>query len=493
MAIAQRAEPAPGALAKPEHRSRWRWLPDAAGLVVIGGILLAFWLEFGKLFPLVEFNFWIVPRFPLSTEIGDRLSDVLTFANVYHTRTIPLFWSSVAGHACGTNVSCVNAVVYLPVVLASVGLFAVARVFRLPASVATAVVAVFLVSEPNYAVNAWQATQHDRWAALATVACLLAFFFAARYVRRTWWSLLGWTVGLTILGLAAMNTKEAAWIVLPLAVTTPLLVARDRRQAINTALVLAIPVIVMAIDAITQYVIADRDPHVNGGSIGDNLRTLTTYAVPGGLAVAVVLLVLCAAAAGYVLHERCRAPDAVVTLRLAAWLWIAVAIGWAIPIRTQIASAFYMYVPLATAALAVALTLRAGYLALPRHRTAPYRYAAAAVTAGLCAWFVGGVLTNRIDQYTQVAQVNTTWRQGLPRIGEIRAQHPNDRIAFATPQDIPNAYQFTTSGIATDLFRFTGDQQPVDQLYGTAAGTACGTPGTVVIKLNNRMQATGTC
>ena len=94
----------------------------------------------------------------------------------------------------------------------------------------------------------------------------MAFFLAARYVRRTWWSLLGWTLGLSMVGLAAMHTKEAAWIVLPLAVTAPLLVARGRRQAVNTALVLAIPVIVMAIDAITQYVIANRDPHVNGGS-----------------------------------------------------------------------------------------------------------------------------------------------------------------------------------------------------------------------------------
>ena len=493
MAVVQQAEPAPGAAAGAEGGRRWRWLPDAVGLLVVAGILLALWLEFGSLFPQVEFNEWIVPRVPLSTELGDRLSDVLTFANVYHTRTIPLFWSSVAGHACGTNVSCLNAVVYVPVVLASVGLFAVARVFRLPASVATAVVAVFLVSEPSYAVLSWQATQHDRWAALATVACLLAFFLAARYVRRTWWSLLGWTVGLTILCLAAMNTKEAAWIVLPLAVTTPLLVARDRRQAVNTALALAIPVIIMAIDAITQYVIANRDPHINGGSIGDNLRTLTTYAVPGGLAVAVVLLVLCAAAAGYVVHERRRAPDAVWTLRLAAWVWIAVAVGWVIPIRTQIASAFYMYVPLATAALAVALTLRAGFLALPRRGRAPYRYAAAAGAAGLCAWFLVGVLSNRIDTYTQVASLNTTFRQGLPRIGQIRAQHPNAHIAFATPSDIPNTYRFVNTNFASDLFRFTGDQQPVDQLYGTVAGTACGTPGTLVIKLDERMQPSGTC
>jgi hypothetical protein len=270
-------------------------------------------------------------------------------------------------------------------------------------------------------------------------------------------------------------------------------VARDRRQAVNTTLALAIPVIVMAIDAITQYVIVDRDPHVNGGSISDNLRTLTTFAVPGGLAAAVVLLVLCAAAAGYVVHERRRAPDAVWTLRLAAWVWIAVAVGWVIPIRTQIASAFYMYVPLATAALAVALTLRAGFLALPRCGSARYRYAAAAGAAGLCAWVLVGVLSNRIDPYTQVAQVNTTWRQGLPRIGAIRAQHPNDHIAFMTPPDIPNTYRFVTTSFATDLFRFTGDQQPVDQLYGTAAGGTCGTSGTVVIKLDDRLQASGTC
>jgi hypothetical protein len=470
---------------------RWH---DAVAIVAILAGLVALWSEFGALFPQAEFVDWSTPSTPLGNAIWQAVQAVVSFDHVYHTRVLSLLWATGAGHACGTGIGCLNAVMFVPVAVSAFALFAAGRVLGLPATAALAVVAVLLASQPTFEVLSWQATVHDRMANAATWLAVIAFFLAVRRVRRMWRSLVPWAAGLALLGLLAMHTKESAWPLLALAVAAPLLLARDRRQALTAAMAFALPVALMLADAITQYLVVQDDPHVAGGNVSNNLRALTTYAVPGGVAIAVAVVGVALAAAAYVLLRRRHAPDAVALLRVAAWVAVAAVCGWVIPARTQFPSAFYMFVPLATASLAVALALRAGFLALPDRARPAYRYGAAAIGLALTAWFVGGALGGRYDQYRDVARASDTFRHGFARIAAIRRQHPSKQIQFAVPNGLYYGYRFVTASPAADLFRLSGAEQPIDVTYATGATPPpCGTKGTVVIRLDGQLQPASTC
>ena len=494
MAIVEQTAPATAAPA-PTAAARRR--PGWTDLVAVVAILVglgALWSVFGSLFPQVEFVDWIVPRSSLGTEIGQRLSDVFSFDHVYHTRTLSLLWSISTGHACGTDITCINAFAFVPVGLTALGLFLAGRVLGLPALAALAVVAVFLASQPTFEVLSWQATMHDRLAGATTMVCVIVFYLAAHHVRRTWTSLVPWTIGLAVLGLVTLHTKESAWAVIALAISAPLLVARGRQQRRTVALVFALPVALMLADAVTQYLVVQDDPHINSGPVAANLRFFATVVVPGGLAVAVVLLVIALAAVAFVVLRRRAAPAAFALLPIAGWIALAAACGWVIPARTAYQSAFYMFVPIATIALAVALVLRAAFLALPARERSGYRYAAAVIGVGLTAWFVVGSLTNRYDQYHEVAKTNDTFRQGLARIASIRAQHPKDQIQFTYPAEVTYGYRFVTASPATDFFRLANVQRPIDETY--AAGTSpppCGTKGVVTVQLDRQLRPVRTC
>ncbi len=310
MAVAQSPDVEPSVALAPDAARRW-W-PDllAVGAIVVGLVIL--WTQFGGLSPQAEFVDWTYPP-RHGTELAHRLWEVFSFDHVYHTRTLSLGWAIASGHACGSSVGCLNAFAFVPVVVAALGLFAAGRVLGLPASGALTVVAVLLASEPTFDVMVWQATIHDRMANAATWITVIVFFLAARTARRTWTSVVPWTLGLSVVGLAAMHTKESAWPVLALAATAPLLLASGRRQRITTTLVFALPVALMLADAITQYLVASEDPHVTSGDVGSNLRVLTDYVVPGGLAVAAVVLAMALGAAAYVARRHLiddrRGPD----------------------------------------------------------------------------------------------------------------------------------------------------------------------------------------
>jgi hypothetical protein len=470
---------------------------DLAGFAIVLAIAIYFWARVVQLFPEVEFIDWIAS--PARPTIQASVEAMVKFTDDAFSRHVALMWASALGRVCGEDIACVNTMAYLPIFGGVAAIYGLARVTGCGAPTATAVVIVWLVSEPMFSILSWQATLLDRLATFFTPLTMLLIILAVRHARPNVAPLVTWAIGLSAIALVAVNTKEAAWILLPLAVLAPVLLARDLRQARLAALTLAAPVAVMAGHIVTTLRGIDSDPvsreHVTSGSIADNLPTLTRYAVPGGLGVLIGLTVLGLACVALAVWARRTAPEAFTLARTAAWVGAGAGGSWIIPLRTQYPSAFYMFLPLAIAALALALSLAAAWTVLSTTRRVPLvRYGGVAVGVALTAWFVGGAALNRWDIYGDWFRLDASFRGSIDRIAELRTAHPNDQIEFHVPPQLFSAYRFMTASPAHDFWRFTGAETPVDRTYPiTSQPSDCGYGEAIVIRLDAKLRPIGVC
>ncbi len=478
------------------NRTR-RWLPDIAGVTVVLAILGYYWARFGHLFPQVEFIDWI--SWPARPIITDGLRDMFTFADDGgFTRHVPLMYAAALGRVCGGNATCVNAMVFLPLLVGAPAFYALGRLLGLGAAAATGVVVVTLISQPTFDVLVWQATLLDRMALAAVPVMMILVYVAVRHTRLSWRYVVPWAVGLSVLGLLTLNIKEPAWVMAPLVVLAPVLLARDRREARAAAVTLAAPLVVMIVHLTTNLAAVWASPayrkHVAEGSITDNLSTLTRFVIPGGLPVLIVAALLGVAGVALAVRARRTVPEAFTVARAAVWVGVAAVVGWIIPLRTEFAVPFYMLVPLATAALALALALRAGQLALARVRPSVLRYAGVAFGVVLVAWCAGVAVGNRWEPYGQRLVLNDGFRSSLPRIEAVHAAHPGKAILFTAPD--PNlAGRWVSAAVANRFWRFAGGATAADHGYPVGATTSiCGDGTTaVVIRLDAELRMTGSC
>ncbi len=471
--------------------------PDALATVVLVATLFVVWLQIRDLFPQVEFLDWISGNPPTLDALSDAIDPIVSFAGTYHARSLSLLYSAGIGKACGTGITCINTLAFLPVVVMSAAMYVAGRLLRLPASAAAAVVLVLLISEPTFLVLTWQATMHDRLGGAATFLVLIAVLLGVRLVRDGWLSTIAWSVGLAALGLATLNTKESAWVALPLMATAPFLVSTTRRQALRSARMVVLPLVVMIAHAAIQYASVADDPHISKGAPLDNIRTLTDFAVPGGWVVG-LLIVLASALGVVVVSWRARwRGEVAANARIVAWVGIAAACGWAIPLRTEFPSAFYMFVPLALAALAVALALRTIFLAVRSRQRRAARWVGLAVGLALTALFVVGSVTSRFEPYDGTLALSDSFRAGLDESIAIRAAHPDRRIQFSAPPEAFNAYRFTTGNPAANFWRMAGAPwRALDATYGISVvndPAACGDAVTLIVRLDARLRPVGTC
>ena len=307
------------------NRTR-RWLPDIAGVTVVLAILGYYWARFGHLFPQVEFIDWI--SWPARPIITDGLRDMFTFADDGgFTRHVPLMYAAALGRVCGGNATCVNAMVFLPLLVGAPAFYALGRLLGLGAAAATGVVVVTLISQPTFDVLVWQATLLDRMALAAVPVMMILVYVAVRHTRLSWRYVVPWAVGLSVLGLLTLNIKEPAWVMAPLVVLAPVLLARDRREARAAAVTLAAPLVVMIVHLTTNLAAVWASPayrkHVAEGSITDNLSTLTRFVIPGGLPVLIVAALLGVAGVALAVRARRTVPEAFTVARAAVWVGVA--------------------------------------------------------------------------------------------------------------------------------------------------------------------------
>lgn len=472
--------------------------PDVAGLAVGFGLAFYFWARVVHLFPQVEFIDWIA--FPAQRLLRTGMQEMVTFSAGSFSRHVSLIYASALGRVCGVNVTCVNTMAFLPIFAGVPAIYGLARLSGLKAAAATAVVTVWLVSEPMFDVMAWQATLLDRLATFFAPAVLLLVALAVRHARPGIVPIATRAIGLSVLALVAINTKEAAWILLPMVALAPLLLARDLRQAKLAALTLAAPVVVMTVHIVTVMRALDSDPvlreHVSSGSVADNLPILTRYAVPGGLAMLIGLTVVGLACVALAVRARRDAPVAFAIARTAIWMGVGAGASWIIPLRTQYPSPFYMFLPLVVAALALGLSLRAGMLALSgRGRPRLVRYGAVAAAVALTAWFAGSATLDRWGHYGDWFRLEASFRGSLDRIAALRREHRQYQIEFYASPAMFSAYRFMTASPARDFWRFTGAVEPVDSSYPITlqSGSDCGWDRSMVIRLDMLLRPTGVC
>jgi hypothetical protein len=471
--------------------------PDLAGVAIVLGITVYFWARVVHLFPEVEFIDWIASPARATTQAS--IEAMVKFTDDAFSRHVALIWASLLGRACGEHIACINTMAYLPILGAVGSIYWLARLLGCSAVASTAVVTVWLVSEPMFSVLSWQATLLDRLATFFTPLTMGLIVLIVWRARTGILAIVLRAVGLCALALIAINTKEAAWILLPLAVLAPVLLARDLQQARLAALTLAAPVAVITVHIVTTLRAIDADPvtrqHVTSGSISDNLPVLTRYAVPGGLGVLIGLTALGLVCVAFAVSRRRTAPAAFALARNAVWVGVAAGGSWVIPLRTQYPSAFYMFLPLAMAALALALALTAGWAALPTtRRAAARRYGGFVVGVVLAAWFVGGAVINRWDIYGDWFRLDASFRGSIDRIAALRSAHPRDQIEFYVPPQLFSAYRFMTASPARDFWRFTSAETPEDSAYPiTSQPSDCGFGQAIVIRLDAQLRPTGIC
>ena len=487
-----RAGASGAARAAPPRRA---WLPDAAALAVIAAVLVYYWARVVELFPLSEFVQWIA--WQARPMLEDSVEAMVTFRADGFSRHDSMVYATALGRVCGSNLACINTFAFLPIVGGAALLYALGRVLRLSAAAAAVVVVVWLVSQPAFDVLRWQATLHDRLASMFVPGLLLCTMLAVRAARPSPRYIVPVTLGLTVLALLTLNTKEPAWVVVPMLALAPVLLARDRAQAKLATYLLAVPVAAMAIHVITHLQALNDDPllraHVGGGSIAHNLPVLTRIAVPGGLAVLIALTLVGLAALVLAVRGRARSPAAFEAARAAAWIGIGALASFVIPLRTEFTSPFYMFVPLELAALAFALSVRAGLLALPPLRRASPRILAVAIGAAALAWFAGSSALGRWDQYEEDwLRPDANFRAAMPQLKRVHAAHPNQKIVFYS--DSPRANKWVTTSRADRLWRLIGPVLPVDRTYGSSAQrNTCGGGDTIVIRLDAQMRWNGVC
>jgi hypothetical protein len=472
--------------------------PDVVGLAVGFGLAFYFWARVIHLFPQVEFIDWLA--FPAGRLLRTGVREMVTFSAGSFSRHVSLIYASGVGRVCGVDITCVNTMAFLPIFGGVPAIYGLARVAGLKAAAATAIVAVWLVSEPMFDVMAWQATLLDRLATFFAPAVLLLVILAVRHARPGVVPIATRAVGLSVLALVAINTKEAAWILLPMMALAPVLLVRDLRQAKLAALTLAAPVAVTAVHIATVMNALASDPvlreHVSSGSISHNLPILTRYAVPGGLGVLIGLAVVGLACVALSVRARRSSPEAFALARTAVWMGVGAAASWVIPVRTQYPSPFYMFLPLVVAAIALALSLRAAALVLSGgERPRLLRYGAVAVGVALTGWFVGNATFARWGHYGDWFRLEASFRSSLPQIAALRTEHRRYQIEFYAAPEMFSAYRFMTASPARDFWRFTGVATPVDNAYPITLQTTanCGWNRSVVIRLDDLLRPTGVC
>ncbi len=492
--VLTRSEPSLGQ-AEPASERRSYW-PDIAGIAVVVGICLYYWARVVNLFPETEFVEWI--SWPAWDMISDSLKAIVTFRNDGgFSRHIAIDYATFLGRVCGTNVACINTMAFLPLFSGALALFGLARLCGLRALGATTVVVVTLVSTPVFDALTWQATLLDRMSLFALPGLLILTIVCVRRARMRPLFVASWAIVLTVLGMIGCNIKEPVWVIVPLMVLAPLALTHSRRQAVAAAATLALPVVVMTVHIVKILHDLNGDPtkvHFSGGSISVNLPLLTRFALPGGLALMIVLALLALAMVIPALFARQRAPEAYDAARIALWLGVGVLASWVLPLRTQYPSRFYMIVPLGLAALAFGVALRAFALAL-HGRVAFARQAAICAAVLVAVWCVGVSAFDRWEPTRDWLFLDHNFRASLPEIAAARQQFPQDVVQFHAPPEQYGAYRFVAVGRAEHLWRFISPQAG-DRGYPVAAvPETCGNAKdhTVLFLMDDSMHFTGTC
>lgn len=458
-------------------------------LLVVLFCLLAAWNAIKDLFPRVEFVQWLGrgrESFSLS-EVREAFVDLfyLTYNDPakYNARNFSWVFESGIGPICNVNIACINTIAFVPVALYILAIFYILQhIGCTPLESAIAAIVV-LASFPSASILGWQATIPDRLAAF--LFCLsLAYLY--RKLERNDLSLQNSALTAVIffcLSLLSVSSKEAAWILLPITIILPYLFLPLNFRAISKRILITLPaVLFMTFHIIDNYVKTLKDPHLLGGMPADNFRQLSRYLFQFEHSYVFIILIGIAIAALLVqiVSNEQNISQKIFQIRILVVLFIAFVCSWVIPIRTQFASPFYMWLP--TGVTIASILILFNFSRFPR-TSDRLTYIRRRIQRATVVALYSLVLATSVYQFPAnggyILKIDRNFQESKQELVKYRISHPNYRIGFWAPNSVFIAYQFVSSDPASHFWHFVGGSNIDDKNYPSQlSNSKCGTVAT---------------
>jgi len=323
-----------------------------------------------------------------------------------------------------------------------------------------------LLSFPSISILSWQATIPDRLAAFLFCVSLIYIYknleINSLPIHH---SILIASVFFS-LSLLSVSSKEAAWILLPITVVLPFLFLPFNFHAIMKRFLITLPsVLFMVFHILDNYVKIVKDPHLLGGNPFSNLRQLSKYLFQfeySYIFVFLIALALFALLVQVVLSKQ----DILVrifSIRILTLVFIAFLSSWIIPIRTQFASPFYMWLPTGVTIVSIMVLFKFSTFRFTSNSLIRFFRPLVVIVS------FSMVLATSIHQYPAnggfVLKLDQNFQNSKGELLDFRKMYPDYKISFWAPSSLFIAYQFVSSDPASHFWYFVGGSKSVDEKY----------------------------
>ena len=322
-------------------------------VVVCVAAALVWPLYFINLFPLSEARDWLI--WGSDNAIVQQVFENLLWRNTRFSRDFSMLAMFGIGRLCDSSVFCVNALVSVPLVLAALALFELARLLIGRASVAAFITVAWCLSLAFLSTASWQATIHDRLGVL----CALSALMIAWRLRpdATLGRLVVYSSVIAALNFGALNSKEAYWFVPPVVILCHWFRQRSRsvQRSLTQETLILLPLMTYSAWHFLRYLQAGElasewSGHVGSGALLSNASAYTRGAF-GSLALFAIL--------GVALLWGVRDWRQMARANSDKILWCSATflLSYAPIARTRFAAEYYFLAPLALLLLLGAMIL----------------------------------------------------------------------------------------------------------------------------------------
>jgi hypothetical protein len=419
-------------------------------------------IRLGRLFPLFEYRSWLdYPSIGVS-----RLIHVMLVRDELFSRHLSLEFVKSMKHVCGTDIECLDAVSYVPLGLACVLLYTLARQIGLGRAIASGVTLLWAFSAPVADAMAWQATSHDRLAALFAFAALNV---AYHELGKPWSKARAAVTNATLFSLIvlAYNSKESAFFLGPSLAALPL--ARAERWNLRTLLhgfsLVVAPVAyavfhnvryvqLLPLDPTWQGHTGSGDPVYNAKALAPLLLNQNAWSTAAICVFALLTIVMAALALRFVVQARSRSieidPAESVATRTVLWLWLAFFVAASATLRTRLTSTYYLTLPVALFYLAAARELVSAARLLPDN----LRWGFAALLGILCS---ATLLSGFVDTNRTLGAESARSEAFLASFSTLRRYIPPSHkgaVFLVTDDACPDPYRFVGQRDQRDLYKY---------------------------------------
>ena len=406
-------------------------------------------LYFINLFPLSEARDWL--GWNNDTAIVQQVLDNLLGRNTRFSRDFSMLAMFGVGRVCDSSVQCVNALVALPLVLAALTLFELARVLIGRASAAAFITVVWCLSLAFLSTASWQATIHDR----VGVLCALSALMIAWRLRSdaTLGKLILYSGAIAALNFAALNSKEAYWFVPPAVVLSHWVKRRSssvQRNLTHEALVL-LPLVAYSVWYFFRFVqvgelSTDWTGHVGSGAVTSNANAYARRAFGSSALFAILFVTLLYALRDWRQMSRANRDKIL-------WCFAAFLLSYAPIARTRFAAEYYFLAPLSLLLILGATILTSG--------TASRRasWCKAIVTAVLLIGLIRSQLVDVAHVFRERAVLSDGFRSALGnRVALADEAITKGALCIVADPTQGQAYLFTDSPFAWNILRWDAKQ-----------------------------------